>query len=65
MHSKYNGLISTSLFTTNNNSDNHQSEVIMEIENIIFDLDGVIVDLFPEETEKAFEEKLTGISKKI
>ena len=34
----------------------------MEIENIIFDLDGVIVDIFPDETEKAFEEKL-GISK--
>ena len=34
----------------------------MEIENIIFDLDGVIVDVFPEETERAFEEKL-GISK--
>lgn len=30
----------------------------MEIENIIFDLDGVILDVFPEQTEKAFVEKL-------
>ena len=34
----------------------------MEIKNVIFDLGGVILDIFPEETEKMFTKKL-GISR--